>query len=592
MTNDYGPSLPQSPVLPIDSSSTYPPASTFTTAPSTVPPSLALDQVSGAADVHPESPLVTLQPAIHWDCDVDDLENLRPDESHSVYYNPAGGVADAKAKHQYAWVRSNHSHPTVLLEHSAYIQYTRCQTDGLLISFTTLEAAKFCQRNWPSQILLSTYTTQCTGAGAGTGAQVYFLTSSIVFNGLDAIIVAIEVTLQEAVTDIDLSWGQYQPRGKNESSSGAGAGSGFGSGSSGEPPGGPTAKPDAGDSTHSDGGCGAPPAPTLSGLPAAACGPVFDDALDKMLGFVPFTKEDFPSSIKDIAPKIADVNAEDYDEINVADTSREIKRRVLHKRFNPFNKIARTVAKSAKGVVKTATKAVKQTAAAVVEGAKKVAHVVVDAVSSLANPKVDKTFPVDLGPKKLVDSPFGPAFQLYKKEKENKAGAASGAIGLYCVDCKVKGKIHVGGQLSFSLLGGGLTKGQLGLDGNIDAGLFLGLEAEARYNREFKTPIASVGIPGLTIPNIVTVGPVLKLDASLDIAIAAGGKVLTGTHMTIDDFGASLDIVSGKSSASFKPVFKNRFEASGEISAEAGLGLPITVSHNYLALIGASRSRT
>ncbi|KAK8078905.1 hypothetical protein PG994_002712 [Apiospora phragmitis] len=50
-----------------------------------------------------------------------------------------------------------------------------------------------------------------------------FLASSIIFNGLDAIYIATEATIQEAVADVDLSWGRYQP---NTSSSGAGSGTG------------------------------------------------------------------------------------------------------------------------------------------------------------------------------------------------------------------------------------------------------------------------------------------------------------------------------------------------------------------------------
>ncbi|KAK7993714.1 hypothetical protein PG989_007095 [Apiospora arundinis] len=528
-----------------------------------------LPPAAGAPAPNTGSPITTLQPAVHWDCDVNDINKLRPEQRQSVYYNPDGGVADGSTKHQYAWVSSNFTYPTVILENSAYINNTRCQAGGLLISFTTLEAAKYCQQNWPSQIILATYTTSCSGAA--DGAQVYYLTSSISFDGLNAIIVAVQVTIQQAVTDIDLSWGRYKPDGSN-STSGAGSGSGPGSGSgSGSGSGGP------GNSTQTDIGCGAPPAPTISGLPAAACGRGFDDSLDKLLGFVPFTQEDFANSIKDVAPGIDDTNSDNYYELDTADTNGGINKRGLRKRWNPFKKIAQIVSKGVQSVVSSAAKVVKEAVNTVVDGAKKVVNVIGDAVSSLSNPKLDKTFPVDLGPKKLVDSPFGPAFQIFKKEKENKAGTASGAIGFYCVDCKVKGKIHVGGELSFSLLGGGISKGQIGLDGNIEAGLFLGLAAEAKYQREFKTPIASAGIPGLTIPNIITIGPVLKLDAALDINIAAQGQVLAGTKLTIANFGASLDIVSGKSSANFKPVFKNRFEASGEISAEAGLGLPITV---------------
>ncbi|KAK8116773.1 uncharacterized protein PG998_005054 [Apiospora kogelbergensis] len=49
--------------------------------------------------------------------------------------------------------------------------------------------------------------------------------------------------------------------------------------------------------------------------------------------------------------------------------------------------------------------------------------------------------------------------------------------------------------------------------------------------------------------------------------------------MTIDDFGASLDIVSGKSSASFKPVFKNRFEASA-LACNNGVSYAVNLAND------------
>ena len=106
----------------------------------------------------------------------------------------------------------------------------------------------------------------------------------------------------------------------------------------------------------------------------------------------------------------------------------------------------------------------------------------------------------------------------------------------------------------------------------------LGLAASAAYKQSFTTPIASAGIPGLSIPNVITVGPVLALDAELDVGVQAAGQILAGAHMTIPNFQASIDIVSGQSSASgFTPVFTTRFEASGQITATADLGIPITV---------------
>ena len=49
--------------------------------------------------------------------------------------------------------------------------------------------------------------------------------------------------------------------------------------------------------------------------------------------------------------------------------------------------------------------------------------------------------PLNVGPSKLVESPFGKALQMYNKDKESKNGKKTGSITLYCVDCGVKGTV-------------------------------------------------------------------------------------------------------------------------------------------------------
>ncbi|KAL9107491.1 MAG: hypothetical protein Q9227_007593 [Pyrenula ochraceoflavens] len=136
---------------------------------------------------------------------------------------------------------------------------------------------------------------------------------------------------------------------------------------------------------------------------------------------------------------------------------------------------------------------------------------------------------------------------------------------------------HVSGQLSFSITEG-ISRASVGLDDNLDAGLNLGLAASAAYSQQFETTITSVGLPGFNIPNVITVGPTLGLGAELDFNIKAAGQILAGAHMTIPNFQAGVDLKSGQSSASgFTPVFTTQFNASGQITATADLGIPITV---------------
>jgi hypothetical protein len=117
------------------------------------------------------------------------------------------------------------------------------------------------------------------------------------------------------------------------------------------------------------------------------------------------------------------------------------------------------------------------------------------------------------------------------------------------------------------------------MKGNVHAGLGLGLDAQLEYKDSFKKPIFSTGLPGFSVPNIITVGPVVSLSAELDVEATAQGQLLAAIALDIPNFDATLDLLdSTKSSSSgFHPVFTKNFTATGEISLSAAFGLPLKV---------------
>jgi hypothetical protein len=194
------------------------------------------------------------------------------------------------------------------------------------------------------------------------------------------------------------------------------------------------------------------------------------------------------------------------------------------------------------------------------------------------NPSVEKVIEVDIGPKDLVPSPFGQAAQLYQMTKESASGTASGSLTVYCVDCGFKSKIDITGRVTVSLISG-LTAGSVGLKGNVHAGLGLGLDAKLEYKDSFKKPLFSTGLPGFSVPNVITVGPVASLSAEMDVEAKAQGQLLAKIAMDIQDFDATLDILdpTKSSSSGFTPVFTKVFTATGEITVSAAFGLPLKV---------------
>jgi hypothetical protein len=195
------------------------------------------------------------------------------------------------------------------------------------------------------------------------------------------------------------------------------------------------------------------------------------------------------------------------------------------------------------------------------------------------SPTIDTGFDINLTPSGQKDSPFGQAYELFETTKTSSNGAASGSIALYCVGCGITGKVHLSGAASFSIYQATLKSGFVQMDGNVHAGLELGLEAQASYQNNIQKTIASAGLPGFSIPNVITVGPVVELKAELDIDISAEGQILVGATMDIPNFAAHLDLVDSSASFSkgFTPTFTPVFQVNGSITATAGLALPLSV---------------
>ena len=210
-------------------------------------------------------------------------------------------------------------------------------------------------------------------------------------------------------------------------------------------------------------------------------------------------------------------------------------------------------------------------------GIKEVKSAVSSALARTPNAKLD--LPINVGPSDLVDSPWGKAKQLLSKEKETKNGAGTAKIEVYCVECGIKGTFHLQGRARYTITEG-LTEANAGMNGNLAAGLQVGIDAKVEYNDKFRYNIVSAAIPpGFSVPGIFAVGLVVTLDAELALGVDLAGQVLAGVKMSIPSFQANLDLVDSKKSTSggFTPKFEKIFEAKAAISASAALGLPLGI---------------
>lgn len=218
-------------------------------------------------------------------------------------------------------------------------------------------------------------------------------------------------------------------------------------------------------------------------------------------------------------------------------------------------------------------------------------------------------FPLNVGPpaSALDDSPWGDGFKFYTwtPDKGDYWNAQDEAIDkiksvligeedpepsieLWCVNCHVNGDLKILGSASFSVLGGGLTKAQLSLNGNLDASLYLGMNAFAEWDPTKEVDFLTMGLPELEIPNILVLGPIITLGVSIDLDISAVGQYLVGADMNWPALSATLDVLNPHSSSQsgWVPTVHDSVQADGSLTINSTLGLPISLGFGINILNG------
>ncbi|KAH7052402.1 hypothetical protein B0J12DRAFT_785256 [Macrophomina phaseolina] len=544
--------------------------------PSSPPSPLEPEPAEGTASVQtetwsgPSGPVATLVPTVPSDHDGADLWHLDPTIANVLYFTE-NGVADPTISQIFALMRVNATYPSVVLEHSNFIRNVTCSGQGLEVQFATPEAFEYARSVWNGTFVVVTSSVGC--AAALQGQHTYWLVNAATFpeESNTAVLTSQEIAVENALNDVNLIWGTQDPTTTTS----------YPAATSGTPTmnGGSTSTTQ----TPSGSSCGEPPAQFIRGFAAAPCGSNFDKVLDDKLGYYSLNDRDFSTSLKEFAPGLKNTSLQEFqpdDAVYMNATAQQ--RRDLHRfqRRWSFTAFIQKAVSTVTSVVSTATNVVKQAATAVVSAAKTAGQFINDQIDKLTSGSIDTRININIGPKNLVDSKYwGPAFQIFHKEKENKAGTVSGSVDLYCVKCGITGDARVSGEIGFSIGSLRLNKGRIALDGSLTAGLNLGLAAEAQYRNTFRKTIAETGAPGFSIPAILTVGPIVALDAKVDVNIQAQGQLLVGAQATISNYHASIDLVNSPryQKSGFDPRFTTTFTASGQINADIRLGVPLTV---------------
>ncbi|KAB2571195.1 hypothetical protein DBV05_g10127 [Lasiodiplodia theobromae] len=359
--------------------------------------------------------------------------------------------------------------------------------------------------------------------------------------------------------------------------------------------------------------CGAAPAASIDGFPAADCGPGFDDALDSALGYLAFDDADFLQSLRAFLPGIIDVLTTNSSTSNDNSLAQRRRRALSHisaahahlriPRGLPDSLVKIGVAavqsKLADGALQAiqsaaAGQGVLAQAASWVEGALGWLQDALGSSSSSGSSRsrtqtipISKDFSVNIGPRpaQLVDSGYwGRAYPILSSPNNATGddGSPSSSVDLYCVDCRVRGNAHVAGQIQYTIGTRNLSIGRVSLGGSLEASLGLGLaSAGGPYQGSVYKTMASLPMNAFTIPNLLSIGPVLSLDANLTVDSVSGGvgQVLFGAKASIPNYGVSFDLLRNSDlQGNFAPVLTTNFRTNGTVNTEARLGVPLKMS--------------
>ncbi|KAG9519860.1 hypothetical protein KCU93_g7884, partial [Aureobasidium melanogenum] len=161
-------------------------------------------------------------------------------------------------------------------------------------------------------------------------------------------------------------------------------------------------------------------------------------------------------------------------------------------------------------------------------------------------------------------------------------------VTVWCVDCGIHGSIYTTGSATFTIIGP--TRLSLRLRGDLNANVQIGVDGFYQFERPIlEIPLTpDIGLPGFSIPGVITIGPYLTVDLVAKIEVEAVGQILAGVNLDWPEMGMFVDFLLPGSAKSygFSPIVTPVFKASGEITATASLGIPIGINLGVSVLDG------
>jgi hypothetical protein len=163
-------------------------------------------------------------------------------------------------------------------------------------------------------------------------------------------------------------------------------------------------------------------------------------------------------------------------------------------------------------------------------------------------------------------------------------------VNIYCVKCGMSGGARIAGNITIDGLNG-ITAGEASVNLDMTAGLGLGIDAQAVYQKNIKTNLYGVPLSPFTL-GFVTVGPFLSIGTDVTFTANATGSILARAEFSIARAAWKYDFVKGQSTQTgFKPEFRPSVEAEGQLSLSAEIGLPISLELGITTFNGCTKCK-
>jgi hypothetical protein len=152
-------------------------------------------------------------------------------------------------------------------------------------------------------------------------------------------------------------------------------------------------------------------------------------------------------------------------------------------------------------------------------------------------------WPFYLYPSSYVDTPFGGGTVIAEGSKTSNNGVVTGELTAYCVGCSVSGSFTLNGNFVFDVQQG-ITTAYLDLNGNLYGELVFALVGEVTASDQWSTNLITQGLPGLSITNIITIGPYVTVDVGATAEFSLQGGIEYGWYLDWPSIDANIDLVN------------------------------------------------